>query len=160
LKDLIYNKVIAFDFYGTHERYCIFDKARFSSDNYRNNAYEMKILNQDQVNLISNLITNPMTYGQSTAACFDPSMAFIFFDETKIVLEVDICLDCNFLVINSPEEFSLEVDYQKFEEYEDSETGESYRYYLVGFSEEGISGIVSLAKELKMNYSDYKKHNE
>ncbi|WP_196888245.1 hypothetical protein [Aureivirga sp. CE67] len=127
---LQFNKVIAYDFEGTPWK---------SVFNQKNNKYSDVITNQKKLNIeqiyrLVNLLTNPETYGSEQYECFNPHQGIIFYDNEKVKLVIDICLDCNYLVssIKIPT-----VDW--------------------GFSDEGIKNIIDLSKDLGLNYGNIKK---
>lgn len=155
LNSLTYDKVIAYDFYGQHEQFPIFRNNTFDLINYNNNVSAQRTLNQSQVNYITNHFSKASTYGGTTAACFDPSMALIFFEQDTIVMEIDICLDCNYKQIISKTDIQIDVELDISYQYYDEEYGKTITLYKYGFSDSGALGIAKLAKELNMNYQDF-----
>ncbi|MCB9195304.1 MAG: hypothetical protein H6598_03685 [Flavobacteriales bacterium] len=156
LNNIVYDKVVAYDFYGNHERYPIFLDGIFNYDNYRGNVYDQKALSQDQVNFITHHLSEKSTYGGETAACFEPSMAVIFFNHDTLVLEIDICLDCNYYSLSSPDKIDIDVELEIYDQFIDEDYGDTITLYKFGFSDEGAIGIAQLAKDLGLKYKTFK----
>lgn len=81
--NMIYNKVIAYDYEGNGEA--------FISITTKTGAYvpvvlKQQILNQNQVEKVVSFLTNKTTYGEGTSACFNPHLAFVFYNNDEIVL--------------------------------------------------------------------------
>lgn len=139
---LEFNKVIAYEFDGVGGRKIIDSKG-----NYSNKIEVQKQINDKQLFEFTELITNPKSYGKVTAACFDPKMSLVFYENEVPRVTIDICLDCNYLISSVPIPI-LEEAHNKV-----SELGITY-----GFSEKGVDGIMKLAEELDFKYKDYKPH--
>lgn len=155
INSLTYNKVIAYDFYGEHEQFPVFRNSKFDAMNYNNNVYNQKSLNQNQVNFITTHLSKSSSYGGLTAACFDPSMALIFFNHDTIVMELDICLDCNYYEIISKSDIGIDVELEVYEKFYDDEYDDTIVLYKYGFSDSGVYGIANLAKELNLKYQNF-----
>jgi len=100
-------------------------------------------LNQKQVNFLTNFLTDNETYGGSPAACFEPHLGIVFFQDNKIQCSVSVCLDCNYL------ESSVDIP---AENYHKIEAGTKYEYSAIGFSERGKQSTIELCKQLGFDY--------
>ena len=60
------------------------------------------LLSRKQANAITDLLFDESTYGGPLAACFDPHLGLVFYDEGKPASYVSICLACNYLVSSVP----------------------------------------------------------
>jgi hypothetical protein len=91
---LKYNKVIAFDFDGSEESHSeILKKLKF----YDSQITQFKPLSQIQIEKIINLLSLSSSYGDVTAACFNPHFGMVFYNNNKPVFQINICLECNYL---------------------------------------------------------------
>ena len=90
------------------------------------------------------------TYGEVTAACFEPKLGIVFFKDMEVQFVVDICLDCNYL------KSTIQIPATNFKKMH-FESGGSYG--LKGFSNKGIEGIVEFSKEIDFRYKDFKPNN-
>ena len=138
-KNLEYNKVIAYDYEGNEEAFGSITK----EGHFIPVVTKQKALNQKQSEQIIALLTDKKTYGESTAACFNPHMAVVFFKDSKVVFKVDICLSCNYLT--SSEEIPAML-HKKIT----FETGNFT--YAIGFTASGKKRIKALGKELDFFY--------
>lgn len=137
---LDYDKIIAYDFEGSEEPYpSVIDK----QGNFVPTILAQKALSQIQADKILSTLTKKSTYGEGTAACFIPHFALVFYRNNKKVNQINICLDCNYLIseINIPAEKHLKVN-----------RGTEEEYALIGFTKSGKSEIIKLCKELKFYY--------
>jgi hypothetical protein len=139
---ITFDKVIAYDFEGRNETIpSVID----SQGQFVKVITQQEALNIEQVERIVNLISNKKTYGNTTAACFDPGWAIVFFEENKIQFVVDICMDCNYLLATQEIPAS---------QYHSVKIEEGAYAPLFGFSKKARKSIRSLAKELGMKYGD------
>lgn len=136
---LIYNKVIAYDYEGNEEAY----NSVIKNGNFIPVVIKQQSLNQKQVEKVIQLLTDKTTYGETTAACFNPHLAFVFYKDNDIVFKTDICLSCNYQTpsINIPA-----MNHKKIQ----LENGDFY--YAKGFTYSGKQRIKSLCKELNFLY--------
>lgn len=139
---LDFNKVIAYDFGGPDGRA---ESVISHNSTFTNTVSNQKALNKKQVEKLLSFITNKNTYGYSTAACFQPRWALVFFKNTQITCVIDICLDCNFL------SSTLEIPAVSANDLVEND----YMLPRHGFSKEGRKSIKYLAKELEMQYGNY-----
>lgn len=90
---LVYNKVVAYEFEGRGglliER-CLKEK--------KEKINQEITLNNNQINHIEKIITSKEAYGNSTFSCFDPHFAVVYYQNEKIVGQINICLECNYLI--------------------------------------------------------------
>jgi hypothetical protein len=143
-ENLDFNKVIAYDYDGIGDRYpSVVNK----SGQFVDVVTKQKALNAEQVKRFITLISDEKSYGGTTAACFDPGWALVFFKDNKIVFVVDICLDCN--SINSTKPIPATSVH--------NEVFEDYTLPREGFSLSTRKSIQSLSKELDMKYGDYQE---
>ncbi|MFP9113548.1 hypothetical protein ACLI1A_06380 [Flavobacterium sp. RHBU_3] len=129
---LIFDKVIAYDYEGSGEPYpSIIEEGDFNPV-----VLKQKILNTEQVNKLIKSLTTPSSYGGTSASCFDPHLAFLFYKDNKIVYTIDICLDCN--------RMSTTTEIPAIESFK--------REYPFGFSLEGKRDICALCREFNFYY--------
>lgn len=141
-QNLKYNKVIAYDYEGNEEP---FGSIISRDGHFVPVVLKQKSLNQKQVEQLIKILTDKKTYGEGTAACFNPHMAVVFYDGRKIVFKADICLGCNYLI---PSKEIPAMHHQKIT-FDDGGF-----YYAVGFTETGKKKIKELAKELGFFYGN------
>lgn len=142
---LKFDKVIAYDFDGREEHYTSIIGP--INGNFSPIILRQKKLNLDQINFLIAFLTDNKTYGEQFAACFAPHFGIVFYKKEKIIFEVDICLDCNFLT-SSIEFTATQHKKVKFDD------GSSYG--LKGFSELGKKKIIELSKQLDLDYGKLK----
>ncbi|MFH6994632.1 hypothetical protein [Flavobacterium sp. FlaQc-48] len=137
---LDYDKIIAYDFDGSEESYpSVINKFK----NFVPVVLAQKALSQIQADKILWALTQKSTYGEGTAACFDPHFALVFYKDNKAINQINICLGCNYLIadLNIPAQTHLKVN-----------KGTANEYSLTGFTKSGTTAIVSLCKELGFFY--------
>lgn len=141
---LEFDKVIAYDYEGNEEGF----NSVIKNGNFLPIIEKQHALSEIQIDyLINGVLTSNTTYGETTAACFNPHLGVVFFKGLKPVMVIDICLDCNYLISD------IEIpaaEYNKFK----FENGEEYA--ARGFSNQGKHKIVKLAKQLDFYYSNFK----
>ena len=147
--EIDFDKVIAYDFEGNFEPYpAIYQK---TSQNFVPVVLRQNFLSQKQVDHTISFLSDPASYGESTAACFDPHMAIVFFKGEEVVFQINICLDCNYLIateeIPATHAKKIKVD-------------EDLEYPARGFSKLGVARIIHLAKELKLDYGSISLEEE
>lgn len=144
-KNIPFNKVIAYDFDGKQEKYTtIIDN---KTKRFNPIVLRQKELNKEQIENVVSFLTDSKTYGEGTAACFIPHLAIVFYQDNKMVFEVDICLDCNYLQSTS----EIPAAHTKKMKLEDGSEID-----LIGFSKKGKLKIINICKELNLNYANYK----
>lgn len=137
---LDYDKVIAYDFAGSEEPYpAVIDR----QGKFVPVVLGQQYLSQEQADKILSTLTSKSTYGEGTAACFQPHFALVFYKDNKMISQINICLDCNYLIsdIEIPAETHIKVN-----------TGTKDEYSLTGFTDKGKKGIRDLCKELNFTY--------
>ncbi len=139
-KKLNYNKVIAYDYEGNEEAFgsIISKEGKFVPV-----VLKQKSLDKNQVEQIIRTLVDKKTYGEASAACFNPHMALVFYNDKKIVFKIDICFGCNYL-ISSGEIPAMNHKKIKFED--------GHFYYAIGFTKRGKENIKVLAKQLGFLY--------
>ena len=131
---LEYDKVIAYEFQGEGGRlieYCLKnDSGRIS------NFLE---LSSSQVDSLEILLTSNSSYGNTTASCFDPHFAIVYYKDNRIVGSIDICLSCNYL---SSSHFIPATKFKMIS------VSDEYSYPANGFSKEARKSIYETCKKL------------
>lgn len=140
--NLKYNKVIAYDYEGMEEAY---NSIITNSGNYIPVVIRQQALNQKQIENVISFLTDKKTYGETTAACFNPHLAFVFYNDDAIAFKTDICLDCNY---QNPSLTIPAMEHKKIE-LEDSDF-----YYAIGFTKYGHQKITDLCKEINFFYGN------
>lgn len=89
---LKFDKVVFYDFEGIGE------KGGLIVDN--NGKYLQAIVKQIQLDTttikkLNSKLAAKKSYGNGTAACFDPHCGFVYFEKGKPVAQISICLGCN-----------------------------------------------------------------
>lgn len=142
---LEYDKVIAYDFKGREELYpAVIDKHGM----FVPVVLGQKFLTQEQADKILSTLTKKTTYGEGTAACFEPHFALVLYKDNKMTHQINICLGCNYLIsdIDIPAETHKKVN-----------KGTKDEYALIGFTEKGKKAVIELCKELDFTYGQEKK---
>ena len=96
-------------------------------------------------------LTSKSTYGEATAACFQPHFALVFYKDNKIINQINVCLDCNYLIsdIAIPAETHKKVN-----------AGTKEEYAITGFTDKGKKAIIDLCKELIFTYRQEEKKSK
>jgi hypothetical protein len=144
---LSYNKVIAYDFEGSGEPYpsIIDNKGRFVPV-----VVKQKALTKHQIDKLLSTLVQKSSYGETTASCFEPHFAVVFFKDDKVVNQIDVCLNCNRLhsTIEIPSQSHKKVN-----------KGTENEYALEGLTDVGRKAIVDLSTELGFRYGEDTKKN-
>jgi hypothetical protein len=132
-------------------------------------------LKREETKQIINILTDTTSYGNSSAACFEPRFAIIFFNKTKIVAVLEICLECNLL------SSTLKIYAQERQQYvyifhENQLNFDEIPYYdtpkniredknttirpYKGFTKIGRKRISDFCKQIKMKYISPPSWNE
>ncbi|MFP9113549.1 hypothetical protein ACLI1A_06385 [Flavobacterium sp. RHBU_3] len=136
---LKFDKVIAYDYEGIEVMHpSIIEKGDFCPV-----VLKQQVLTTKQVDKLIKCFTNPSTYGEESAACYQPHLGFVFFNNSKIVLTIDICLHCN--KMNSSAIIPAQKTFAVNE-------GTADEYYAEGFSAKGRKEIATFCKEIKFMY--------
>ncbi len=88
-----YDSVVAFDVELEMERYTIVNDSAIVMQRCKKRSK----LNEAQVTELHTALNGKSTYGAAWAACFEPHLAFIYFKRGKVVAEIMVCFDCNYL---------------------------------------------------------------
>lgn len=139
---LNYDKIIAYEFQGSEEPYPnVIDK----HGKFVPVITAQKALSQIQADKILLALSKKSTYGEGTAACFNPHFALVFYKENKPINQISICLDCNYLIadLDIPAETHRKID-----------KGTANEYALTGFTKSGKTAIINLCKELNFYYKE------
>ncbi|MGC4039361.1 MAG: hypothetical protein QM710_00805 [Flavobacterium sp.] len=139
---LKFDKVIAYDYEGSEEPF----PSVFKNGEFIPIIEKQQALTEKQADfLIDKILTSNDTYGEATAACFNPHLAFVFYKNSKKVFEVDICLGCNSLIS------SVAIPASQFHKFKFKNGQEGV---ADGFSKQGKKRIRGLATELDFFYSN------
>jgi hypothetical protein len=131
---LKYDKVMAYEFQGEGGRiitYCLKkDSSRITK------SIE---LSNKQIKNFETLLTSNSSYGNTTAACFDPHLAIVYYQNYQIVGSIDICLGCNSLSssIDIPATRNVMI-----------KVSDDYSYPAAGFSKGARKSIDAFCREL------------
>ena|SRR6218665_1900349 len=93
---LQYDRVVAYDFEGNGDNNIVNDGRLF------HRIHKQQVLSGDQVRYVHQLLQDPKTYGNNTAACFEPHLGFVWYRQGRIVAYVSACMDCNYLESSFP----------------------------------------------------------
>ena len=83
------------------------------------------------------------SYGEVTAACFNPHLGLVFFKDNKFKNAINICLECNYLNsdVAIPAETHLKVN-----------KGKENEFAITGFTKTGKKAIIELCQDLNFYY--------
>lgn len=137
---LDYDKIIAYDFEGDEEQYhAPIDRQGM----FIPIIEKQQFLSQQQADRILKVLTKNSSYGEASAACFNPHLGLVFFKNNKKINQISICLDCN----GSASEIDIPARrHRVFNKGTDDE------YAFTGFTPRGKAAIIGLCKELKLHY--------
>jgi hypothetical protein len=99
---LKYDKVIAYDYDGMSGREIVKDGELIKPDKYRGRIFGQKELNREQTQRLHRILRDTASFGNRTAACFDPHLGIVYYYKGKITGYISICIDCNFLRASMP----------------------------------------------------------
>jgi len=134
-KKLKYTKVIAYNFAlkGSHEQYSIIKedgKLDYTT------VLPGRILLIEEVDSLITTLADTSTYGGGIAMCFEPRLAFVFYNDNSIVACIDVCFECNYLTstisIPAKDYYNKNFDY--------------------GFSKFGRKRLIAFCRKLNMSY--------
>ncbi len=92
-KTLEYDSVVAYDFRGEGGGSITDGKGRLDKT-----AKNGTTFSQAQIDSLITTVVDTSSYGGFSAACFDPHMGIVFYNEGKVVSKIDVCFECNYLV--------------------------------------------------------------
>ena len=122
-----YDKVIAYEFNGSGARmikYCLKRDLKRISDSVA--------VSRKKIRKLEKVLSANKSYGGTTATCFDPHLALVYYKNQQIVATVDICLDCNSLLPS----FEIPATKHKMIKIDDD-----YSYSAHGFSKSARKSI-------------------
>lgn len=137
---LDYDKIIAYDFRGDEELY---DAPVDEQGNFIPIIEKQQFLSQEQADNILKALAKKNSYGEASAACFNPHLGLVFFKDNKKVNQISICLDCN----GSTSEIDIPARRHRV-----FNKGTDEEYSFTGFTPKGKAAIIALCKELKFYY--------
>lgn len=91
---LRYDKAIAYDYDGYPNLQIVANGQLLP---VKKRIFKEKELTKQQVKRLNKIVGDKKSYGQTTAACFDPHFGVVYYNKNKIVGHVSVCLACNFL---------------------------------------------------------------
>lgn len=135
---LKFNKAVAYEFDGRREKFFVFK-------NKSQTVIRQTALKQKEVNNLCKLFSSKSSYGGITAACFEPHLCICFFQNNKCVMEISICLSCNYLdtTIEIPATKSFPVKY------------DDHTSYRIGFNKIAQKKLKSFCSTLGYNTYDF-----
>lgn len=90
---LKYDKVVAYDYNGSPEMQIVIDGNVLP---LKDRIFKKKELANTQIDELNKTLGDTKSYGETTAACFEPHFGIVFFSNNKIVGHISICLACNY----------------------------------------------------------------
>jgi hypothetical protein len=138
---LDYDKIIAYDFQGDEEASPqVIDK----NGKFIPIIEKQQFLTQLQADKILSALTKKSSYGEASAACFNPNLGLVLFKDNKKVNQISICLSCN----DSTSEIDIPARRHNV-----FNKGTDHEYSFTGFTPKGKAAVVALCKELKFSYA-------
>ena len=139
-KNLLYDSIVAYDFMGDGDRSIVY------KDRLDRSAKHPRKLSPQQTEKLIATVTDTATYGNGTAACFNPHLGFVFYHNGKIKSSISVCFGCNYLIAD---EYLPAHNHYNF-----LEVGDDYtiRRALFGFSEQGKEKLMQMCEELGLQY--------
>ncbi|MCP9752833.1 hypothetical protein, partial [Ferruginibacter sp. HRS2-29] len=136
-----YDKVIAYDFDGGRDDIAVIDeKGKFVPV-----ITKQQFLTRQQADKITAALSSNSTYGDGTAACFEPHLGLVFYKNDTMVNQVNICLGCNYLISTIAIPATTHQVMNK---------GKEDEYALIGFTAAGKKAIKGLCRELNFYYGE------
>lgn len=139
---LKYTCVIAYNFAleGSHEK----NSSAVTEDKKLNRTTVLpgKNLTKEETNSLISTLVDTNTYGGSYAACFEPRLAFVFYNNDSIVDCIDVCFECN------TQRSTINIPAKNYYNEQDGEL----MYLRYGFSKAGRKRLIALCKKLNMPY--------
>ncbi|MDN4012606.1 hypothetical protein QX233_09060 [Chryseobacterium gambrini] len=137
---LDYDKIIAYDFKGDEELY---DAPINEQGNFIPIIEKQQFLSQEQADKILTALAKKSSYGEASAACFNPHLGLVFFKDNKKVNQISICLDCN----GSISEIDIPARrHRVFNKGTDDE------YSFTGFTPQGKAAVAELCRAINFYY--------
>ena len=88
---LKFNKVIAYFYEGKGQNALIIDK----NEMLNTTVHKSIVLHKEQTKEFIDIFSDTTTFSRDVALCFFPRFGIVFYDGTKPILSVSICLECN-----------------------------------------------------------------
>lgn len=138
--ELAFDKVVAYDFESDRDSGAgIIEDEKFAA-----RVYKQQALTQEQVDSLLRILTEKATYGGTYAACFEPHLGFVFYQDHEIVGDVSICFACNYLR-STPDIPAVDAH--------EVRSGE-YVFPRFGFSASGGRKLVGVCRELSFSHCE------
>lgn len=137
---LNYDKIIAYDFKGDEEMY---DAPIDEQGNFIPILEKQQFLSQEQADKILKVLAKKSSYGEASAACFNPHLGLVFFKGNKKVNQISICLDCN----GSTSEIDIPARRHRV-----FNKGNDEEYSFTGFTPKGKAAVIALCREINFYY--------
>ncbi|MDX2171569.1 MAG: hypothetical protein SFY56_00515 [Bacteroidota bacterium] len=135
---LKYDKVIAYDYNGSPEMQIVTNGQVIP---IKNRIFKQSELTKEQLKKFNKTLGNTKSYGEGTAACFDPHFGIVYYNQNKIVGYISVCLSCNYL-----------ISFPKIPAQNSHKTDLCDECYAYGFSKYGRKNISELVKELNFDH--------
>jgi hypothetical protein len=128
-----FDKVVAYDFESDSDSgAAIIEDGKFAARVYKQHA-----LTQEQADRLLGMLAANTTYGGSPAACFEPHLGLVFYEDHEEVGHVSVCLACNRL------DSSMDIPAMS-KMYEP--------VYRIGFSDSARSKLAGFCRELGFSH--------
>jgi hypothetical protein len=137
---LDYNKIIAYDFKGDEELY---DAPIDKQGNFIPIIGKQQFLSQEQADKILKALAKKSSYGEASAACFNPHLGLVFFKDNKKINQISICLDCN----GSTSEIDIPARRHRV-----FNKGTDEEYSFTGFTPQGKADVAELCRAINFYY--------
>jgi len=137
---LDYDKIIASDFRGDEEMY---DAPIDKQGNFIPIIEKQQFLSQEQADKILKALAKKSSYGEASAACFNPHLGLVFFKGNKKVNQMSICLDCN----GSISEIDIPARRNRV-----FNKGTDDEYSFTGFTPQGKAAVAELCRAINFFY--------
>jgi hypothetical protein len=137
--NLEYDKVVMYDYEGRKGVYLVDKNGELSKT-----IKKQVILDEKTEKELIKKLGQKSSYGEGTAACFDPHLGFIFYCQNKIVANIAVCFSCNRL------QSSLDIPAQKQGKIG---SGDDIGYLLIGMSESFKKFLNELVLKYKFSHS-------
>lgn len=136
-KTLEFDSVVAYDFDGRGGGAITNGKGRLDKT-----AKNATMLSRQQIDSLIETVTDTVSYGGFSAACFDPHMGIVFYKEGKVASKIDVCFSCNFLASS---EILHATSYHLLRDFKEDYMINSPRY---GFTPLGRKKLRTLCSQL------------
>ena len=137
-----YDQVVAYNFNLKEIKY--FSAVNKNKKLVSNIVFPGRVLSLEEESNLFNILLKTSTYGGTTAACFDPRWAFVFYKSSQIVGCIDICMECNTLQSNPA--IAIQKTHKEVSYYD----GEKIEEPLFGFTPNGRKKLKKFCNQLDL----------